>query len=195
MISVEARIDDGALIGRDCTIWANTHIRSGASVGAGSTIGESVYIGPGVQIGEGCKIQNGVLLYEPAIVERGAFLGPGAIFTNDRVPRAINPDLTVKSSQDWKKQGVFVGEGASIGAGSVCIAPVRIGKWSMIGAGAVVTRNVPDHALVVGNPARRIKWIDQSGRPLKKSGSDWVSEDGRERYREVSPGVLTKVAS
>lgn len=193
MISAEAKIDDGARIASDCIIWAYTHIRSGASVGAGSTIGENVYVGPGVQIGGGCKIQNGVLLYEPAVIEDGVFLGPGTIFTNDRIPRATNPDMSLKSAEDWEKQGVFVGQGASIGAGSVCIAPVRVGKWSMVGAGAVVTRDVPDHALVVGNPAKRISWIDRTGIPLKKIGPHWVSEDGSERYQEVSPQSLKMV--
>lgn len=195
MISSEANIEDGALIGSDCTIWAYTHIRSGASVGAETTIGENVYIGPGVRIGERCKIQNGVLLYEPAIIEDGAFLGPGSIFTNDRIPRATNRDLSPKLLEDWTRQGVFVDQGASIGAGSVCIAPVRVGKWAMVGAGSVVTQDVPDHALVVGNPAKRIRWIDRSGIPLKKIGAYWFSEDGSERYQELSPQSLKKVSN
>ena len=194
MISSEAKIEAGALIGSDCSIWAFTHIRSGASVGAGSTIGENVYIGPGVQIGERCKIQNGVLLYEPAIIEDGVFLGPGTIFTNDRIPRATNRDMSPKSSKDWTKQGVFVDQGASIGAGSVCIAPVRVGKWAMVGAGSVVTRNVPDHALVVGIPAKRINWVDKNGIPLMKIGEYLVSEDGNERYQELSPQSLRVVS-
>jgi serine acetyltransferase len=101
--------------------------------------------------------------------------------------------MSLKSAEDWEKQGVFVGQGASIGAGSVCIAPVRVGKWSMVGAGAVVTRDVPDHALVVGNPAKRISWIDRTGIPLKKIGPHWVSEEGSERYQEVSPQSLKMV--
>lgn len=195
MISPEANIEDGAVIGTNCSIWAYTHIRAGASVGSESTIGENVYIGPGVRIGERCKIQNGVLLYEPAIIEDGVFLGPGAIFTNDRIPRATNRDMSPKSLEDWTRQGVLVEQGASIGAGSVCIAPVRIGKWAMVGAGSVVTRDVPAHALVVGNPAQRIKWIDRSGVPLNKIDKYWVSEDGSERYQELPSQTLENVSN
>jgi serine acetyltransferase len=103
--------------------------------------------------------------------------------------------MSPKSLEDWTRQGVLVEQGASIGAGSVCIAPVRIGKWAMVGAGSVVTRDVPAHALVVGNPAQRIKWIDRSGVPLNKIDKYWVSEDGSERYQELPSQTLENVSN
>ena len=113
-----------------------------------------VYVGPGVVIGRNCKIQNYALIYDPAEIGEGVFIGPGAILTNDKNPSALSSDGEVKQSEDWTASKVIVGEGASLGAGSICVAPVSVGAHSMVGAGAVVTRDVPPHSLVVGVPAR-----------------------------------------
>ena len=142
-----------ASIGQGTKVWDFSKVCDDVRIGRSSIIGRSVYIGPGVEIGNNCKIQNSVLIYEPAKIGHGVFIGPGVIFTNDLNPRAVTSAFELKTQNDWVKQGVTVEDGASIGAGSICVAPVSIGKWAMVGAGSVVTKDVPDFALVVGNPA------------------------------------------
>ena len=138
-------------------------IRENARIGANSIIGSYVYIDVNVLIGDNCKVQNRALIYDPSIIHDGVFIGPGAILTNDKNPRAIQKSGGVKQSSDWEKVGVEVFEGASIGSGAICIAPVKIGKWALVGAGAVVTKNVKNYALVVGNPARQVGWVGPAG--------------------------------
>jgi acetyltransferase-like isoleucine patch superfamily enzyme len=167
-ISPTAIVSELAFLETGVVVWHHSQIREGVYLGKNSIIGKGVYLGAGVKLGENCKIQNGVLIYEPAILGDGVFIGPGAILTNDKFPRAINPDLSLKTSDDWTLVGVHVGIGASIGAGSVCVAPIRIGDWSMIGAGSVVTKDVPDFALMVGTPARQVGWVGKSGVKLVK---------------------------
>ena len=150
-------------IGNGAKVWHFAHIRSDVNLGSNVIIGENVYIGPGITVGDNSKIQNNSLIYEPAQIDNGVFIGPGVIFTNDHNPRAINSDKTQKSSLDWNKAGVVVGEGASIGAGATCVGPIGIGKWVMIGAGAVVVTDVPNYALMVGVPARQIGWVGKEG--------------------------------
>jgi UDP-2-acetamido-3-amino-2,3-dideoxy-glucuronate N-acetyltransferase len=138
-----------------------------------------------VRIGDNVKIQNYALVYEGADVGAGAFIGPGVVLTNDRFPRAVNPDGTPKSAADWELVGVAVGEGASLGARSVCIAPLAIGRWALVAAGSVVTEDVPDFALVVGSPARRIGWVGRAGRPLvQEADGRWRCPVSDERYVE-----------
>ena len=167
-ISALANVEYGAKIGDGSRVWDHTHIRKNAIVGDNCTIGENVYVGPGVLIGENSKIQNATLIYEPAKLGKGVFLGPGVILTNDKYPRAINPDGALKTEADWEAVGVEIGEGASVGAGAICVAPLSIGNWSMIAAGSVVITDVPAYALVVGNPAHQIGWVGPSGFRLKK---------------------------
>ena len=169
MIHSSADIDDGCHIDATATIWHLAQVRAGAQVGAQTSIGRGAYIGSEVCVGRFCKIQNGALIYEPATLADGVFIGPGAILTNDRYPRAVTPDGVRKSSQDWNAVGVTVMEGASVGAGAICVAPVTIGRWSMIAAGAVVIHDVPDFALVAGTPARPIGWVGRNGKPLVRS--------------------------
>ena len=149
--------------GENISVWEYSKVREKCKIGSNVVIGQSVYIGPGVVIGSNVKIQNNALIYEPAILENGVFIGPGVIVTNDKYPKAVNNDLTLKSSSDWIQSRVVVNEGASIGAGAVLVAPVEIGKWAMVGAGSIVTRNVPDFALVVGNPARIVGFVNADG--------------------------------
>ena len=168
-IHAQADVDQGAIIESGSKIWELARVRSGAKIGSETIIGRSAYIDTDVQIGAKCKVQNNALIYSPAVIADGVFIGPGAILTNDLNPRAINETGTQKSATDWKVQRVEILYGASIGAGAICVAPVTIGSWAMVGAGAVVIKNVPDFALVVGNPAKQIGWVGKSGSKLDKS--------------------------
>ena len=152
-------------------------------------LGRAEYVGSGVLVADDCTIQNLAQIYEPATLGKGVFVGPGAILTNDKLPRAINESLVQKNSKDWTPVGVTVELGASIGAGSVCLAPVNIGRWVMIAAGAVVTDDVADFALVAGVPARRIGWVGKTGKqliPLESAGpaQAWICPDLGEKYVE-----------
>lgn len=147
-------------------VWQLAHVRESVRIGRDVVIGRGAYVGPGVSIGDRVKIQNYALIYEPAVVADGVFIGPAVVFTNDRYPRAVNPDGSKKSAADWVPVGVNVLSGASIGARAVCVAPVTIGRWSLVAAGSVVTADVADYAVVAGSPARRIGWVGPAGEPL-----------------------------
>ncbi len=190
-VAPTADVDPRATVGAGTRIWHLAQVREDARVGSDCIVGRGAYIGPGVVVGDRCKIQNHALVYEPAVLEDGAFVGPAVVFTNDYYPRAINPDGTLKSADDWHAVGVTVRTGASIGARSVCVAPVTIGRWALVAAGSVVTKDVPDFALVAGVPAKRIRWVGRAGAPLERDGSDgWVCPTTGERYVERD-GVLT----
>lgn len=172
-------------VGLGTNVWEGAQIREGASIGAECVIGRGAYIGPGVNVGDRCKIQNNALVYDPAVIGDGVFIGPGAILTNDRLPRAITPSGELKRADDWDPVGVTVDTGASIGAGAICVAPVHIGAWAMVAAGSVVVRDVPDHALVAGNPARQIGWVGRDGRRMAVDGHALVDESTGARFVEV----------
>jgi UDP-2-acetamido-3-amino-2,3-dideoxy-glucuronate N-acetyltransferase len=126
------------------------------------------------------------------VLGTGVFIGPAVVLTNDTYPRAITPDGELKSAHDWTPVGVTIGDGASIGARAVCVAPVTIGRWATVAAGAVVTKDVPDFALVAGVPARRIRWVGKAGVPLERDGDLWVCPSTGDRYRETD-NELTEV--
>ena len=129
--------------------------------------------------------RNYALVYEPAKLEDGVFIGPAVVLTNDHFPRAINPDGSLKSADDWEQVGVTCKRGCSVGARSVCIAPVTIGEWATVAAGSVVTKDVPAYALVAGVPARRIKWVGRSGFPLDPDGENkWIDSRTGDRFIE-----------
>jgi acetyltransferase-like isoleucine patch superfamily enzyme len=155
-----AVVERGALIGSGTRIWHRSHVRGGSRIGSGCTIGFSVYVDAGVVIGDRCKIQNHVSLYHGLVLEDDVFVGPAVCFTNDRYPRA--------DSVDWRVVPTTVRRGASIGANATIVCGVEIGARAMVGAGAVVTADVPPHALVAGNPARVRGWVCACGRPLAR---------------------------
>ncbi len=185
-------VGDSTAIGDGTQIWHNSQIREKVSIGKTCVIGRNVYVGPGVKIGSNCKIQNNALIYEPAIIADGVFIGPGVILTNDQYPRAVNSDLSLKSGSDWNAVGVSIDEGASIGAGSVCVAPVEIGRWALVAAGSVVTRNVPDFALVGGVPARQLGWVGKNGQKLHEEKGIYICPSSGEKY-ELNAETLREV--
>jgi len=182
-----ADVDDRAEIGAGSTVWHLAQVREHAVLGRNCTIGRGAYVGAGVRTGDNCKIQNYALVYEPALLEDGVFIGPAAVLTNDTFPRAITPDGVLKTGTDWEAVGVTLREGSSIGARAVCVAPVTVGRWATVAAGAVVIRDVPDFALVAGVPARRVKWVGRAGIPLEPVGDGkWRCPSTSEWYVEES---------
>lgn len=188
-----ADVAESAWIGDGSSIWHLAQIREDAVLGRGCIVGRGAYVGPGVHLGDNCKLQNYALVYEPAVLEDGVFVGPAVVFTNDHYPRAVTPEGTLKGGDDWDAVGVVCREGASIGARSVCVAPVTIGRWALVAAGSVVIADVPDFALVAGVPARRIRWVGRAGVPLEPADSPgaWVCPQTGERYVE-SGDTLTQ---
>lgn len=179
-----ADIADDVWIQEDAKVWHLAQVREKAKIGPRAIVGRGSYVGTGVSVGADCKIQNYALVYEPAVIEEGVFIGPAAVLTNDTYPRAIAPDGSQKSADDWEAVGVTLRRGASVGARAVCVAPVTIGAWAMIAAGSVVTKDVPDFALVAGIPARRVGWVGPAGRKLEMDGNAWVCPVTGDRYVE-----------
>ena len=194
-VADSADVDPRSVLGDRTVVWHLAQIREGAEVGADCIIGRGAYIGPGVVLGDRCKVQNHALVYEPAVVEDGAFIGPAVVFTNDYFPRSVTPEGALKTGEDWDAVGVIVRAGASIGARAVCVAPVTVGQWAMVAAGSVVTRDVPDFALVAGVPARRIRWVGHAGVPLEGQGEGRFTCPETAREYIESDGALTEVSS
>lgn len=188
MISSLADIDNLAHIGVRTSIWHHTQIREKVFIGNDCSIGRNVYVGAGVVVGNKCKIQNNALIYEPAELAEGVFIGPGVVITNDKFPRAINSDGSTKKRSDWKPVGVKVEIGASIGAGAICVAPIVIGAWSVVAAGSVVLKDVPPYALVAGVPAKQIGWVGKSGKLIQSDGK-WLCQETGEIFR-IQEGQL-----
>ena len=147
---------------------------------------------PGGLVGANCKIQNYALVYEPARLGDGVFVGPAVVFTNDEFPRAVTVDGTLKTDADWQAVGVEVRDGAAIGARSVCVAPVVIGRWALVGAGATVVKDVPDFALVVGSPPARVGWVGRAGHPLRSKGDGLYCALGRGAEYVETDGILSE---
>jgi len=189
-VAADATVETGAAVGEGCTIWGGAVVRAGSVLGPRCTVGRGAYIDTGVELGPDCKVQDRAMLYAPARLGAGVFVGPGVILTNDRRPRAVAPDLTKIDATGWAAEGVVVSEGASLGAGAVVVAGTKIGRWALVGAGSVVTRDVADFALVVGSPARRIGWVGRAGARLDDDGADELRcPVTGQRFRRVGEGV------
>lgn len=184
-----AEVSPRAEIGAGTSIWHYAQVRERAKIGRNCILGKGVYVDFDVTIGDNCKLQNGVLVYHPAVIEDGVFLGPGVILTNDKFPRAINPDGTLKTEADWEVGPVRICCGASLGAGAIVLPNVTVGRFAMVGSGAVVSKDVPEHALVVGVPAHLAGYVCRCGRPLERRGSSrvWFCPVCEERYRLGKP--------
>jgi len=192
-----AVIDEGCFIGDNTKIWHFSHIMSGAIIGESCNIGQNVMVASGVTLGKSVKVQNNVSIYTGVTCEDDVFLGPSCVFTN-----VVNPRSTVNRKDEYSP--THVGRGATIGANATIICGRTIGAWSFIGAGAVVTKDVPDYALVVGNPARQVGWISKMGHKLAfnalglaqcSQGRDWyriVVEKGANGQKETVVEVVNE---
>jgi acetyltransferase-like isoleucine patch superfamily enzyme len=162
-IHATAEVEQNVTIGEDAKIWHFCHIRRDAWIGAECVLGRGVYIDAGVRIGNRVKIQNYVSVFHGVTIEDGVFVGPHVCFTNDLKPRAVNKDMTLKAVDDWILTPTLIKNGAAIGANSTIVCGTTVGSWALVGAGSVVTKDVADYALVVGNPARQIGYVCPCG--------------------------------
>lgn len=186
-----AEVSPRATIGPGAQIWHQAQVREEAHIGPNCIVGKGVYIDFGVSIGANSKLQNGVCVYHGTTIEDGVFLGPGVILTNDRLPRAINPDGSLKTDDDWQVSPIHIKRGASLGAGAIALPGITIGEFAMIGAGAVITQDVPPHGLVYGNPARLHGYVCRCGQVLaacepaaeKEKSSVWLCPTCNTRYQ------------
>lgn len=176
-------IDDGVEIGKETKIWHFCHIQTGAVIGEKCSFGQNVNVSNNVKIGNGCKLQNNVSVYEGVEMEDYVFCGPSMVFTNDLTPRAKYP----KGSAGYKK--TLLKTGATVGANATIVCGNALGKWSMIASGAVVTKDVPDHALMAGVPAKQIGWVCECGEVLRDGLT--CPTCGRE-YTEADNGLVEK---
>ena len=182
-----AIVDDGAEIGADAKIWHFCHVMANAKIGRAVILGQNVFVAPNVAVGAGSRVQNNVSLYDGVRLEDDVFVGPSAVFTNVRRPRA-------HVSRKDEFESTIVRRGATIGAGAVLRCGIEVGRHAMVGAGAVVTKAVADHALVFGNPARLIGWVCRCGERLaaEPSRETFTCPCG-DRYRETSTYRLERL--
>ena len=167
-IHATADVSKCAKLGANVKVWNNCQIRENARIGSNSILGKNVYIDHDVAIGSNVKVQNNALVYFGSKIEDGAFIGPNVCLANDKAPRAIAKNGKLKTDKDWDAGAIIVRNGASIGAGSVVLPGVVIGKFAMIGAGSLVTKNVPDYSLVYGNPAKLKGYVCACGAKITK---------------------------
>jgi acetyltransferase-like isoleucine patch superfamily enzyme len=186
-----ADVSAKATIGSGTKIWQHCQVREGVVIGNNCILSKGVYIDSEVHIGSNVKIQNGISIYHGVTLEDGVFCGPHCVFTNDRQPRAINPDGTLKSGDDWVVSKTLVKTGASIGAHATIVCGVTVGRWAMIGAGAVVTHDVPDYGLVYGNPARLRGFVCPCG---EKLGGAIDTAGGLETIDLICPKCHTQIS-
>lgn len=168
-----AEVSPRAQIGDGTRIWHFVQVREGVNIGQNCIVGKDVYIDFDVSIGDNVKIQNSSLVYHGVTIEDGVFVGPRVCLTNDRRPRAITPDGQLKGNDDWEVGPILIRYGASLGAGSIILPNVTVGSFALVGAGAVVTRDVPDHGLVVGSPARLVGYVCHCARTMESQDDAW----------------------
>jgi acetyltransferase-like isoleucine patch superfamily enzyme len=190
-----AEVEPGAEIGAGTRIWHQAQVRKGARVGAECVIGKGVFVDVEVQVGDRCKLQNWVVLTRGSRLDAGVFIGPTSCLLNDLQPRAINPDGSLKGDADWTMRPAHLCEGASLGGGVQILPGVTVGRFALVGAGAVVTRDVPAHGLVIGNPARLVGFVCRCGGRLEEdaAGSTWRCAADGDRYRADPTGELSLV--
>ena len=167
-----AEVSEKAQIGEGSSVWHHAQVREGVKIGSNCIIGKGVYVDAGVPIGDNVKIQNYVSVYHGVIIEDGVFVGPHVCFTNDMRPRAVNPDGSLKAADDWVLSETSIKKGAALGANSTIRCGITIGEWAMVGSGSVVTRDVPAHGLVYGNPAHLRGFVCACGEMAGKDGQN-----------------------
>ncbi|MBX3260121.1 MAG: N-acetyltransferase [Labilithrix sp.] len=160
-------VSDKAELGDGTQVWLFCQIRENVRIGKGCVLGKGIYVDSDVTIGDNVKIQNNASVYSGVTIEDGVFVGPHVCFTNDKIPRAVNPDMSLKGADDWAITPTLVKAGAALGANSTIVCGVTIGRWAMVASGSVVTKDVPDHALVMGNPARVRAWVCSCGKRVR----------------------------
>jgi len=176
-IHPSADVSAQATVGPGTRVWQWVQIREGVTLGKSCIVGKGVYIDFDVEIGDNVKIQNSALIYHGARIEDGVFIGPQACLANDRHPRAITPEGTLKGADDWVVGPTLIRYGASIGAGAIILPDVTIGRFAMVAAGAVVTQDVPDHALAMGIPTQIEGYACRCGRPMADKGESYYCSE------------------
>jgi acetyltransferase-like isoleucine patch superfamily enzyme len=190
-IHSSAVVHEKATIGEGTQIWLFCQVRENVTIGENCVFGKNVYVDSDVVIGKNCKIQNNVSLFHGVTLEDGVFAGPHVCFTNDLRPRAVNPDLSLKSADDWVVSKTLVKKGAALGANSTIVCGVTVGEWAMVAAGSVVTKDVPDFALVRGNPARVVGYVFPDGSKAEFSGDVATSAKG-DKLVKGTDGVVRR---
>jgi acetyltransferase-like isoleucine patch superfamily enzyme len=170
-----AEVSPQASIGAGTRIWHQAQVRQGACIGRECNLGKNVYVDFDVQIGDRVKVQNNASVYHGATIEDGVFIGPHVCLTNDKRPRAVNPDGSLQGEDDWETGRILIRYGAALGAGTIVVTGVTVGIFAMTGAGAVVTRDVPDYGLVVGNPAHLLAYVCPRGHRCAAPAADPAS--------------------
>lgn len=193
MIHPSAEVSSNAIVGTGTRIWHQAQVRERARIGRNCVVGKGAYVDVGVSIGDNVKIENYASVFHGAIVEDGVLLGPYSCLANDKLPRAITSSGALKGERDWEAGHVVVRYGAAIGAGAIVLPGVTIGRWALVGAGAVVTRDVPDHGLALGVPARIVGFVCRCGHrltELRESGSvSLVCSRCNDRYDDLIPAA------